>query len=376
MATLKTIDSSILSLIILIIIYVNVYSHSKNSFLHNKLFLTLVRLNMVLIIIDILSWAFNYRPGTVNFVLNSGFNLLLYLIEPLAPIFWMLYVKLHVLHDKNRIQKLKYPLVILFAVNALISVMSLHTGWFFYVTPNNIYHRGLYFGVHVAFCFSFILYSFLFIRLNRDKLEKNHYYALLFFAVPQVLGCLIQIFFYGISLSWSGTMISLLIVYCYIQDRGLNTDYLTGVYNRRQLDNYVKKKIRESTKDKSFSVILIDLNGFKQINDTLGHDVGDEALRNTVKIISSCLRREDFIARYGGDEFYVILDFNDLSMLESTVDRFKRAIQKFNLDNRPYQLSFCMGYDVYRYEEKLKSDDFLKHIDLLMYKNKEIIKNS
>ena len=376
MVTLKTVDSSILSFIILIIIHVNVYSRSEKAFLQHKLFITLVRLNMILIVIDLLGWAFNGQPGMVNMALNIGFNLLLYLIGPLAPVLWILYVKFHVFHDESRIGKLKYPLLMIFAANALISVISLSTGWFFYVTPDNIYHRGDYFWLHTAFCFSFIVYTFLFIIINRNKLEKSHFYTLLVFAVPQVTGSAIQYFFYGTSLNWSGMMLSLLIVYFQIQDRGLNTDYLTGVYNRRQLDRFVRKKIRESSKNKSFSAILIDLNQFKRINDTFGHDVGDEALRNTVKIIRTCLRKEDFIARYGGDEFYIILDLDDRYMLESTVHRIQQATRKFNSgNNRPYQLSFCMGYDVYRYEENLKSDDFLKHIDQLMYQNKELMRN-
>lgn len=85
-------------------------------------------------------------------------------------------------------------------------------------------------------------------------------------------------------------MLSLLIVYFYVQNRNLNTDYLTGVYNRRQLDLIIREKIRNCTEEKSFSVILIDLNGFKQINDTFGHNAEVAALQETVKVIRNCLR--------------------------------------------------------------------------------------
>jgi diguanylate cyclase (GGDEF)-like protein len=331
---------------------------------------------MALIVIDLLGWVFNGKPGSLCLSLNVGFNLLLYITMPLAPLVWVLYSRFQVFHDETQIGKLKYPLFTLFSLNAVATVLSLETGWYFYVTPDNIYHRGEYFWIYVLFCYSILFYSLLFIIFNKARLEKSHYIALLVFSFPQLAGSIIQIFFYGTSSNWSGMMLSILIVYFYIQDRGLNTDYLTGVYNRRQLDYYVRKKIRESAKNKSFSAILIDLNNFKQINDTLGHDVGDEALRNAVKIIRTCLRRNDFIARYGGDEFYIILDVDDLNLLESAVNRIHHTVRKFNSDsNHPYRLSFCMGYDVYRFEDKLKSDDFLKHIDVLMYRNKELMRN-
>lgn len=375
MTLLKTIDSSILSMIVLIIIYFNARSRTEKTFLHHKLFILLVKLNFALIVIDILSWSFNGRHGLGNMFLNQGFNLLLFLLEPLAPLLWIFYIKLQIFHDDYSIKKLKAPLAILFLINALLSVMSLKTGWFFYISSNNVYQRGIYCWIHILICFSLLIYSFLLILINRNRLEKHHYNILLFFAVPPLLGSAIQALNYGMSLSWSGMTVSLLIVYFYIQNRSLNLDYLTGVYNRRQLDDYVKMKIRKSTEEKTFSVILIDLNDFKLINDTFGHDVGDEALQNAVKVIKSCLRWDDFIARYGGDEFYIILNLNDMQRLESRVAQINRAVQKFNSTNtRPYKLNLCMGYDVYRYEDKLESEEFLKRIDALMYKNKEIMK--
>ena len=376
MITLKTLDSSILSFIILIIIHFNVYNRSEKSFLQHKLYISLVRINMFLIVVDILSWAFNGKPGLLNFYLNTGFNLLLYLMLPLSLLIWVLYSRFQVLHDENRIGKLKHPFLVLVSINTFISVLSLHTKWYFYITPDNIYHRGEYFWIFTVYCYLILLYSILFIIMNKNRLEKSHYYALLVFSLPLITGSLAQIFFYGTSSNLSGMMLSLLIIYFFIQDRGLNTDYLTGVYNRRQLDRFVRKKILASSDNKSFSAILIDLNHFKQINDTFGHDVGDEALQNAVKVIRTCLKKEDFIARYGGDEFYLILDFDDWSLVQSTVDTILLAARKFNTGNNyPYQLSFCLGYDIYRYEDNLTSDDFLKHIDRLMYQNKELMKN-
>lgn len=372
MLTLKTMDSSIISFIILILIHINANKRSEKVFLQYKLFIYLVRINMALIILDLLGWVFNGLPGIMNMFYNTGFNLLLYMAVPTAPSLWVIYANFHVFRDEKRLIKLLRVLLFFLAVNAVLSVLSLYTGWFFSVDAGNIYHRGNYFWVHAVYSYALIAYSFFFIFKNRSLIEKRYYYALLLFFLPQTIGTTIQMFYYGVSYNWSGMMLSLLIIYFNIQDRGLNTDYLTGVYNRRQLDGYINAKIRNSRAVKSFSAILIDLNEFKSINDRFGHETGDEALIDAVGIIRKSLRRNDFVARLGGDEFVIIMDIDRREMLEQAVQRIANHVENFNKESqKPYKISFSMGYDIYDSKSKLKSDDFLNHIDKLMYNDKK-----
>ncbi|MDR3602373.1 MAG: diguanylate cyclase [Desulfosporosinus sp.] len=372
MVTLKTMDSSIISFIILIFIYANAYNRSEKVLMHYKLFINLIRINMTLIVIDILGWVFNGLPGTMNMVYNTGFNMLLYIIVPMAPSLWVIYVKFHVFRNENRIIKVTRVLMALLAVNAVITVTSLYTGWFFSVDAGNIYHRGDYFWVHAIYCYALIAYSLYFVLINRSLIEKRYYLSLLLFYLPQTIGTTIQMFYYGVSYNWTGMMLSLLIIYFNIQDRGLNTDYLTGVYNRRQLDGYINEKIRNGTDARSFSAILIDINEFKSINDRFGHETGDEALKDAVSIIRKSLRQDDFVARFGGDEFVIIMDIHKRELLEQTVKRIADNVENFNMESlKPYKINFSMGYDIYDSHSKLKLDDFFNHIDMLMYDNKK-----
>ncbi|SDH79807.1 GGDEF domain-containing protein [Desulfosporosinus hippei] len=372
MVTLKTLDSSIISFIILVLIYINVYNRSEKVFMHYRLFIYMIQANMVLIIVDILAWVFNGLPGTLNLISNTGFNLLLYILVPVAPSLWVIYANFHIFRDEKRIFKATRVLVAFIVINAVISVMSLFTGWFFIVDTGNIYHRGEYFWVHVVYCYLLLVYSFFYVLINRSLIEKRHYYSLLLFFIPQTIGTSIQMLCYGVTYNWTGMMLSLLIIYFNIQDRGLNTDYLTGVYNRRQLDGYINGKIRNSADGKSFSAILIDLNDFKSINDKFGHETGDQALKDTVGILRKSLRLNDFVARFGGDEFVVIMDINNRELLKQAVNRIRSNIEEFNESSiKPYKLSFSMGYDIYDCNSKMKSDDFFNHIDTLMYNNKK-----
>jgi diguanylate cyclase (GGDEF)-like protein len=372
MATLKTLDSSIVSLIILIIIYINAYNPSEKGYLNYNLFINLLRINMFLIVIDILGWVFNGLPGSLNLICNTTFNLLLYIFEPLAATLWVLYVNNQIFHDKNKFRNAAKILLFLLIANAILSTVSIFTGWFFYVNSQNIYARGTYFIVHVAYCYGLLAYALFMIIRNKNLIEKRYYSSLLFFFLPQLIGTTIQMFIYGVSYNWIGAVISILIVYFNIQERGLNLDYLTGAYNRRKLDECIRSKVQTSTHEKSFSAILIDLNHFKQINDNFGHDAGDDALRVVVEILKRSLNKNDFIARFGGDEFVVIMDIFSTEALETVVRILEAAFKDFNNSNlKPYKLSFSIGYDIYDSKSKMTAEDFLKQIDMLMYNHKK-----
>ncbi len=368
---LITIDSSILSILILLFIYVSAYNNFNKIFTSYKLFISLVLVNIFILIIDIFAWVFNRLSGNVYLYLNTGLNLLLYIVVPIAPLLWVLYIDYQILHDDKRTNALKRIVVIPFILNAVLSVISLYTKWYFYVDSNNVYHRGNYFLIYLLFCNIPFVYSFLFILLLRKNIEKKYFYTLLLFYIPEVLGSTLQAFFYGLSTNWIGMMLSLLIIYFHIQDSSLSIDYLTGAYNRLQLDFYMKYMIKNSQGGKSFSAILIDLNDFKSINDTYGHSTGDEALIESVKILKKCINNNDFLARFGGDEFLIILNINSNEELENAVKNIRESISIFNNSNKKqYKLSFAMGYAIYDANSGMDADSFFRYIDQLMYIDK------
>lgn len=221
-----------------------------------------------------------------------------------------------------------------------------------------------------------MLIAFVMIIGNRKNLGKKSFFSLIFFAIPPSISIILQIAFYGISLILNGVVLSLLVVFLNIQNHSMYTDHLTGVSNRRKLDAYLKQKVSLSSKEKGFSAILIDINNFKYINDTYGHDIGDDALETTAKLLKSCLRSGDFIARFGGDEFCIIVDILDKNDLEALVCRIKNCFEKYNKSgSRPYELGFSVGYAVYDCQSNKSAAEFLKQIDMLMYENKQAYKS-
>jgi diguanylate cyclase (GGDEF)-like protein/PAS domain S-box-containing protein len=102
-------------------------------------------------------------------------------------------------------------------------------------------------------------------------------------------------------------------------------DPLTGLPNRRAFDIVLEDAIANATQE-PFSVLLLDLNDFKPINDALGHEAGDEALRAFGKRLGALVRDTDFVARIGGDEFAVVLSNTERTAAERAAERFRKTL--------------------------------------------------
>ena len=122
-------------------------------------------------------------------------------------------------------------------------------------------------------------------------------------------------------------------------------------------------------------MIMIDLNYFKGVNDIYGHIEGDEALRHTSEILGDSFRCDDFISRYAGDEFIVIVKLDNEDHTVTIIDRLKSKFDEFNNSHiTPYDITVSVGYDIYNPKLKMSDDEFIKHTDKLMYEDKTRIK--
>jgi len=363
------------SLAILLVINFHALKFFDKDSFSDKVYILILRVTAVMLGVDILSRLDGFTPR-IYFILNHIGNFLLYLMCPFMPSLWLIYVHYQVFRNERGVRKLFFPILSINAVNVVTLVLSQFFGWFYYIDSNNIYHRGPYFLLSVLNTFILIVLSFMIIFKNHRKLEKKKLFSLIFFAVPPFFGIMLQILFYGISFVLNSVVISLVVVFLNIQNCTIYTDYLTGLSNRKKLDAYLKEKISQSNSEKTFSAILIDINNFKNINDTFGHNMGDHALWTAARLLKSCLRTGDFIARYGGDEFCIILDISNKDDLEALAGRIYSRLEKHNNSGANlYRLEISMGYAVYDYEAHKTAEEFLNHVDTLMYENKQAYKN-
>jgi len=156
------------------------------------------------------------------------------------------------------------------------------------------------------------------------------------------------------------------------------TDPLTGLYNRRHLNDKIKMEIERSKRyRRKFSYLMIDVDGFKQINDTFGHTAGDDVLRIIAKIIKDHIREADFAARYGGDEFVILLPETSLKGALALAERIRSTVERtvFGLNEIEFSTTVSIGVFTYDKQEIETPEELLRIIDWALYRAKIMGKN-
>ncbi|HTL48824.1 MAG TPA: diguanylate cyclase [Verrucomicrobiae bacterium] len=154
------------------------------------------------------------------------------------------------------------------------------------------------------------------------------------------------------------------------------TDELTQLYNRRGFITHAEQQIRVSDRKKRpISILFADLDGMKEINDQLGHKMGDQALIETAAILNNTFRKADVIARLGGDEFAVLAVETNEETAVVMSDRLQKNIREFNEQTGlPFKLAISTGISTYDPENPCSLEKLLERADDEMYKMKRINK--
>lgn len=155
-------------------------------------------------------------------------------------------------------------------------------------------------------------------------------------------------------------------------------DPLTDLPNRVLLHEQLEKELANAERhDSRLALLYLDLDMFKNVNDMLGHSVGDELLRQVAKRLQHCVRRTDTVSRLGGDEFAILLvDFDPLSYLGELSHKLAQHLQEpFVLGSDTVELSTSMGVSVYP-EDGQDAETLIKHADVAMYQAKAYGRNN
>lgn len=151
------------------------------------------------------------------------------------------------------------------------------------------------------------------------------------------------------------------------------TDELTGISNQRYLMSFIESEISRYERDPTpFSLVILDLDRFKNINDSYGHIVGDEVLRDVAKILRTESRAIDVVGRYGGEEFILILPNTKLGVAEVFAERVRLAIEKGGSTITAGEtIYYTASFGVAEYRPKQSSEDILRAADSALYRAKD-----
>lgn len=150
-------------------------------------------------------------------------------------------------------------------------------------------------------------------------------------------------------------------------------DPLTGISNRRDvLEVLNNEQFRYERYGKTYAVIMGDIDHFKKVNDQYGHDSGDHILKGVANILKNEIRKVDFVSRWGGEEFLMVLPETNLAGGAKVAELMLKAIQNENFKSNDKEISVTMSFGVGCHAgEKMKLDDLLKMADERLYKAKE-----
>lgn len=296
---INSIATSAINIIALIILSRMVYSNYILVSQRKKAFFYGIILTIIVILAEIGTIVADSSDAALH-NLNLVSNVIGFALTPFIPIVLL------TIFDSKVLQGRLY-LMLPALINGLAAVLSPVYGFLFYVDADNQYTRGNLFFLFVAvYIIHFIFLIIVSMHQGRRQLFSLQW-RLAGLALFVVAGTSIQLAFPSVYASWHIVTLSLFLYYILLSEYDGRFDSLTGLYNRSAFE----KDIRFLKKRQQYTVVVMDLNDFKIINDTFGHEYGDAVLQQVTAIIRDSFDRDCISYRIGGDEFCVLCKNSD-----------------------------------------------------------------
>jgi diguanylate cyclase (GGDEF)-like protein len=368
-------DIDIFAILILIVVLVNNIKSGGIGQMRQKLFRSIIVCDILLLALDMAILVIIGKPGGVIHIALGILQCYFFAICSLLCLLWAFFCSAK-RGRQNRARLLLMSLPFLILIVSLL--INFGNGSIFEITDGNLYQRGPLFHIVTVCTYPYIIYSVFVIIRNKKNFQKNELYPYLLTPILPMAAGIIQLAFeIDVLIVWPSVAIGLMVMQLYSLNEKINVDHMTGLYNRKYLDGYVEDILQmgrlnySSKSKKKFAALMLDIDNFKKINDTLGHVEGDNAIKTAAEILNRSVRKGDFVSRYGGDEFLIILNQCSMNTPRRVIGRIKDNTQRYNEEHElPYKLEFSVGYKVFSNMTGLTAKEIFSSIDELMYKNK------
>ena len=317
---------------------------------------------------DAFASIFDGTPGIAFRAILMIGNSYLYLFNLIVGI-GIIY--LIVSHINKQIPKLQvYFFAVISAVEILLLAANFFTPLVFSLDENNVYARESLYIIFIIAGFLLIFYGYIFYFVSKIRNPSLGYFPAWQFLMPILLAVVVQMKVYGISLQPVSFAIAFAGLVTCLQNESIYIDKLTGVNNRYELD-MIRKSFLHRRSEK-IAALMLDLNGFKQINDNFSHEEGDNALIAFANILVQTIKNEGRVIRFAGDEFVIIMRKFKGDSIEPYKEKIMKAVDSYNeTSGKPYKLSCAIGGTVLEYHGQ-EISDLMSTIDHLMYKDKSV----
>ena len=362
-------------LILLILLYFFL-KQQGNREQADRMFLALWASNFALLVLELCIDVLGiYYPKASLAPLLAVLTVLFYALNAAPGVFYFLFIQNIIV---KRVSKRFLAVVLLpLAFLTILAIASPWTGWLFVIDEVSRYSRGPFFFLMPIAVYSYLFFGPLYLLVHHEQLQRKTYSTLLIFPFPVAIAGMLQIIFYGLEVLWISLSLSLLILFFNVESNQVNRDYLTGLFNRRYFQRMATLAVAKKRAGKTQWTFLLDINGFKTINDTYGHAKGDEALISIARLLEQVAPKHTVVSRYGGDEFALLTP----GLSEREVARFLEDLeQKLSAINATAQgvghIGVSLGYACLPQWEHADLDAFLVQLDKCMYSAKQECKNT
>lgn len=381
MSSALYVEINTVGIVLLLVILFN-RRQTVGSSAAQRQFNMLIFTGMLMLAVDASCWLVDGKQFPYARIVSYTLETIFFALYLLLPYIWLLYTE-HALNENIKSVNRNIHIAAVPMVVFLVAlIFNIHYGFVFTIDANNVYHRAGGVLVYAVLAYAYLVYSSIraIWKAKRSALldDRRRYYVMAFFAVPPFIGGIIQLIFYGVNFTWFLATISILQVYIDSQNRQISTDPLTGLNNRRELTKFLLRETRDHQKSGSLALIMMDVDGFKQINDVCGHYYGDIVLSAVANILKLCCRNTDaFLARYGGDEFCIALPAGTQTDATALISRIQSNLSDWN-EAHPDAMPIGMstGYAEWDAHGDVNYEALINRADKKMYEVKKAKKRA
>lgn len=364
-------DLNIFSIILLVSLLIVIYSKHELHTLRGRLFRILILTAIFMLVLEIHSWIYDGVEGSTFRHLNFLFNTLFTMLSTLVVAIWAIYIDYLLYNDEKRLKKMAPFYFAPVIITSILGIINIFTPILFVVSDDNIYSRlpGIWTGVILTY--TIYLYVLAIVLKELKRLSSNFVIGVMMFLILPLVAGVIQLQYLGLTLIWPSTSMAILFSYLLFETTSSSLDYLTGIHTRLRAEDYMKGLMR---KRRTFTVIMMDMDDFKHLNDTYGHHIGDNALVEMAYILKQVFDKKDVVARFGGDEFIVVtagVNKGKIELVRKTIYNHMKSSKNEYIQSAKFSMgvSYCHNTSNCSIDELVITADNNMYLDKAKHKN-------
>jgi diguanylate cyclase (GGDEF)-like protein len=331
------------------------------------------------LIFDIFSYHFEDQIWTSPTWVVALINAIDIMAISFGCYFWFRYVQARshlTIFPHHRLVNALIAIPLIFIVVA--DIVSIWTGWLFTIDAAGSYKdKDIFWIVQGSVNYLYLvvpaLYAVVKIVTTRSRQERIEYSFYACYMVAPLTAGILESYIPYVPILALNMFLVIQIIFLFIQDMQINSDALTGLNNRRQLNHYLAVELPKASEDRPIIVLMMDINGFKSINDKHGHSEGDHALQILSEALKEVATKNScFVARYGGDEFCLLQTRGGTSIasLQQEIQETLSAKQKALEKPLRYTISISIGGGLF-IDSSCSPEAAIKAADRSLYNEKK-----